>query len=178
MRRAVVLYWSQTGNTEKVATSIEHGLKQGGVDTTLRKIQEAQDVDFFDYDLVCFGVPSYSWHPPKPADEYLKAKFTQYKKENRVLPCAPPIEGKHALIFCTYSGPHTGIREAVPAGKYVGQFFEHLGFVVMDEWYVLSEFHGSEEFSTLGRMGNIKGLPSEQDLKRIEDQARLLVSRL
>jgi hypothetical protein len=48
----------------------------------------------------------------------------------------------------------------------------------MDEWYVLSEFHGSEEFSTLGRMGNIKGLPSEQDLKRIEDQARLLVSRL
>jgi menaquinone-dependent protoporphyrinogen IX oxidase len=76
MRRAVVLYWSQTGNTEKVATSIEHGLKQGGVDTTLRKIQEAQDVDFFDYDLVCFGVPSYSWHPPKPADEYLKAKLS------------------------------------------------------------------------------------------------------
>jgi len=82
------------------------------------------------------------------------------------------------LVFCTYSGPHTGIREAVPAGRYIGQFFEHLGFLVVDEWYVLSEFHGSEENSTLGRMGNIKGLPSEQDLKRIEDQARLLASRI
>jgi hypothetical protein len=81
-------------------------------------------------------------------------------------------------VFCTYSGPHTGIREAVPAGRYIGQFFEHLGFLVVDEWYVLSEFHGSEENSTLGRMGNIKGLPSEQDLKRIEDQARLLASRI
>jgi len=62
--------------------------------------------------------------------------------------------------------------------KYIGQFFEHLGFVVVDEWYILSEFHGSEQNSTFGRMGNIKGLPSEQDLKRIEDQARLLASRL
>jgi hypothetical protein len=67
---------------------------------------------------------------------------------------------------------------AVPAGKYVGQFFEHLGFTVVDEWYVLSEFHGSEENSTLGRMGNIKGLPCEQDLKRIEDHARLLASHI
>jgi hypothetical protein len=88
------------------------------------------------------------------------------------------VPGKDALIFCTYSGPHTGIREAIPAGTSVGQFFEHLGFVIVDEWYALSEFHESEEFSTVGRMGNIKGLPIQQDLKRIEDQARLLTSRL
>jgi hypothetical protein len=36
----------------------------------------------------------------------------------------------------------------VPVGKYVGRYFEHLGFRVLDEWYVLSEFHGSEENST------------------------------
>jgi hypothetical protein len=72
----------------------------------------------------------------------------------------------------------TGIREAVPAGKYAGQYFEHLGFAVADEWYVLAEFHGEEDMSTLGRMGNIRGLPTEQDLARIEDQARLLAARL
>jgi flavodoxin len=177
MRRAVVLYWSKTGNTEKVATSIHRGLEAGGFITVRMQVQDAQDVDFFQYDLVCIGFPSYSWHPPKPVDEYLKAKFAQYRKEGRVLAGAPTVSGKNALIFCTYSGPHTGIREAIPAGKYVGQFFEHLGFLVVDEWYVLGEFHGSEELSTLGRMGNIKGLPSEQDLRRIEDQARLLAAR-
>jgi len=48
----------------------------------------------------------------------------------------------------------------------------------VDEWYVLAEFRGNEEFSTKGRMGNIKGLPSEDDLRRIKDQARLLALRL
>jgi hypothetical protein len=178
MRRAVVLYWSKSGNTEKVAASIHRGLEAGGFAAAKMQVQDAQDVDFFQYDLVCIGFPSYSWHPPKPVDEYLKAKFAQYRKEGRVLAGAPAVSGKNALIFCTYSGPHTGIREAIPAGKYVGQFFEHLGFLVADEWYVLGEFHGSEELSTLGRMGNIKGLPSEQDLRRIEDQARLLAARV
>jgi hypothetical protein len=178
VKRAIVVYWSHSGNTEKVAMSIERGLTIAGMSTVLMKVQEAQNTDFFHYDLVCFGFPSHNWHPPKQADEYLKAKFSQYKKENRVILCAPPLKEKNALLFCTYSGPHTGIREAVPAVKYTGQFFEHIGFTVVDEWYVLSEFYGSEEMSTLGRMGNIKGLPNDGDLTRIEDQARLLVSRL
>jgi hypothetical protein len=178
VKKAIVLYWSQSGNTERVASSIQRGLDEGGFETLLKKLEEADRIDFFDYDLVCFGVPSYNWHPPKPADDYLKAKFSHYRKEGRIFLNAPGIQGKNALIFCTYSGPHTGIREAVPVGKYIGQFFEHLGFAVVDEWYVLGEFHGSEENSTLGRMGNIKGLPSEQDLQRVQGQARLLASRL
>ncbi len=178
MGKAVVLYWSHSGNTEKVAISIQRGLADGGFDVTIRKVQEAADIDFYDYDLVCFGAPSYSWHPPKPADDYLKAKFGRYRTDGKIRVGAPTIPGKNALIFCTYSGPHTGIREATPVGKYIGQFFEHLGFVVIDEWYVLSEFHGSEEMSTLGRMGDTRGLPAAEDLKRIEGQAKLLASRL
>ncbi len=93
---------------------------------------------------------------------------------------APVMEaqGKSALIFCTYSGPHTGIREALPAGKYMGQFFEHLGFIVVDEWYVVGEFHGSEENNRMGRMGDIRGLPDEDDLERIRGRAKALASRL
>jgi hypothetical protein len=178
MQRALVLYWSHSGNTEKVASSIRSGLELGGLTVTTRRVQESTEVDFFDYDLLCLGFPSYNWHPPKPVDEYLRARFARYRAEGRVIPGAPLVPGKNALIFCTYSGPHTGIREAIPAGKYAGQFFEHLGFAVVDEWYVLAEFHGDEELSTRGRMGDIKGLPSEQDLARIEDQARLLVARL
>ncbi len=178
MRRAVVLYWSHTGNTEKVAVRIHAGLAAGGLDVDLLRVKEAGDLDFFAYDLVCVGFPSYNWHPPKPVDDFLRRRFAHYRAEGRVIPYAPSVPGKHALIFCTYSGPHTGIREAVPAGKYAGQFFEHLGFSVLDEWYVLAEFHGDLEASTLGRMGDIRGLPTERDLKGIESRARLLASRL
>ena len=177
MKTALLLYWSATGNTEKVANSIAAGLQDAGWSVVQHKLAEAEEDSFFDYDLVCFGVPSYSWHVPAPAEKYLKAKFTEYKNEGRVMPGAPKI-GKNALLFCTYSGPHTGVREAVPAVKYVGQFFEHFGFDVVDEWYILSEFHGSEENSTLGRMGDIRGLPSEKDLERIRMAASNLAKRL
>ena len=178
MKKAIIIYWTNTKNTEKVALSIEKGLIQGGLDVTIKKVGEAEEEDFYNYDLVCFGVPSYNWHVPKPADEFLKRKFAQYKKDGKIIVNAPKIQGKSALVFCTYSGPHTGIREAVPVGKYVGQFFEHFGFTVVDEWYVLSEFIGSEECSTLGRMGNIKGLPNKDDLLRIEASALNLSARL
>lgn len=174
---AVIIYWSRTGNTEKVALSIKEGLEAAGVDTLLKRAEEAEGIDFFEYDLVCVGIPSYQWHPPEPMDSFLKSKFNEYRKKGYVRLAAPSVPGKNALIFCTYSGPHTGINEAIPAGKYIGQFFEHLGFTVLDEWYVLCEFHGSEEHSTRGRMGDIRGKPTEGDLKRIRDNAANLIKQ-
>jgi flavodoxin len=178
MKKALVIFQSITGNTGKVANSIHRGLVEGGFESTTKTIQDASDEDIFAYDLVCFGAPSYNWHVPKQTDDYLKALFNQNKKSGRIKPNAPKLSGKSCLVFCTYSGPHTGIREAIPAGKYIGQFFEHFGFTIVDEWYVLSEFIGSEELSTKGRMGDIRGLPSEQDLKRLKESASILASRL
>jgi len=178
MKKALVIYQSITGNTEKVAKSIHSGLTEGGFKSTIKTIKDATDEDFYAYDLVCFGAPSYNWHVPKPTDDFLKAKFNQYKKDGKIITNAPKIQGKNSLVFCTYSGPHTGIREAIPVGKYIGQFFEHFGFSVVDEWYILSEFVGNEELSTKGRMGDIRGLPTEHELTRIRESACILASRL
>ena len=178
MKKALVIFQSITGNTAKVAESIRRGLTEGGADVKLLAVREAGEEDFYDYDLVCFGAPSYNWSLPKAADEYLKKQFRRYKQDGRILPGAPRVPGKSALVFCTYSGPHTGIREAIPAGLYIGQFFEHFGFAVLDEWYILSEFVGSQEHNTLGRMGNITGLPDERELLRISESARNLLPRL
>ena len=178
MRKAVVIYWSAAGTTQKSAEHINEGLVQGGFESRLVNIKDKADVDLYEYDLVCIGTPSYNWHVPKPVGDFLKAKFSEYKKQGKVKAGAPKLDGKNALVFCTYSGPHTGIREAEPVGKYMGQYFEHFGFTVVDEWYILSEFAGNEELSTLGRMGNIKGLPSKDDLRRLKDMAYNLAKRL
>ena len=40
MKRAVILYWSSTGNTEKVAFAIKEGLETAGVNVSLMKTTE------------------------------------------------------------------------------------------------------------------------------------------
>jgi len=175
---AVIVYWSKTGNTEKVALAIQEGLEGAGVDVSLKRVEDAEDVDYYAYDLVCIGFPSHRWRPPKPMDEFLKAKFGAHHRQGRVKAGAPKVPGKNALIFCTYSGPHTGIREAIPAGLYAGQFFEHLGFTVLDEWYVVGEFHGAEEASTKGRLGDIRGRPNGEDLRKVKQDATQLANAM
>jgi flavorubredoxin len=177
LKKALIIYWSKTGNTAKVDNAIKQGLETAEAQATLKKQEAAEDVDYFDYDLVCIGSPSYSFHPPEPMAKFLKDKFMAYRKEGRIKPSAPKVRGKNALIFVTYSGPHTGIDEATPVGKYMAQFFEHLGFTVLAEWYVLSEFHGSLENSTQGRMGDIRGKPTEEDLLKIKEDTERLAKK-
>jgi hypothetical protein len=176
--RAAIIYWSKTGNTEKVAFAIKEALEASGVNVLLKRTDEAKDIDFSDYDLACMGFPTHQWRPPEPVGDFVRSKFGEYRKQGRIKLGAPKVPGKNALIFCTYSGPHTGINEAIPAGKYVGQFFEHLGFTVLDEWYIVGEYHGSEERSTRGRMGDIRGRPSEEDLRKVKQDVMHLLQGL
>ena len=176
--RALILYWSNTGNTEKVAFAIKNGLEDAGAEVTILKTTEAEDVDYFDYDLVCVGAPAIQWHPPKQITEFLLKKFDYYRKQEKIKTGAPKVEDKNALMFVTYSGPHTGLREATPVGLYMGQFFEHIGFTVLDEWYILSEFVGSEERSTKGRMGDIRGKPTKEELQKLRMDTKKLASKL
>ncbi len=174
---AIIIYWSQGGNTAQVAEAIRAGLADAGASVTLEKVSEAGDADWYAYDLVCIGFPSYQWSPPKPMDDYLKSRFAAYRKQGRVQVGAPALAGKNALIFCTFSGQHTGLREATPATLYAGQFFEHLGFTVLDTWHIVGRYHGNEEANTLGRMGDIRDRPNEADLRQARaDAARLAVA--
>ena len=176
--RAAVVYWSKTGNTGKAARAIRDGLEAGGGDVELWKVEDAGEIDYFDYDLICIGFPAYHWSPPQAVVQFLEQKHRSYARQGRVHIGAPLIANTNVLILCTYSGPHTGIREAIPAGKYAGQFFEHLGIPVLDEWYVVGEYHGNEEASTRGCLGDIRGRPNEEDLRQLREKAASLVRRL
>jgi hypothetical protein len=175
---ALLIYCSKTGNTAKAARAIRDGLEANGATVDLRTAEEAGDVDYFDYDLICVGFPSYQWAPPEAVVRLLKEKHRAYSRQGRVEPNASPVEGTEALIFCTYCGQHTGIDEATPAGKYAGQFFEHLGIRVVDEWYIVGEYHGNEEASTRGCLGDIRGRPTDEDLRRLRERATSLARRL
>ena len=176
--KVLVIYWSATRNTEKVANAIIQTLEQEKINYIFKKIADAAEEELYDYDLVFMGTPSYQFLPPEPVIHFVKRKMKLYNERGDIKPGAPHVAGKNAVIFCTYSGPHTGIREATPVGEYLGQFFEHIGFAVADKWYIVGEFHGREDFSTLGRLGDIRGRPNQQDLDEVKRNVSKLVNSL
>ena len=176
--RVLILYWSASGNTEKVANSIKIALEQGGIHPEVKKITETMEEDLYQYDLVFLGTPSYQFLPPEPVLKFIKQKMKLYAERGDIKPGAPQVPGKKAVVFCTYSGPHTGIREAIPVGEYLGQFFEHLGFEVTTKWYVIGEFHGRKDLSTQGKLGDIRGRPNREDLAKVENNVRELIKSL
>jgi multimeric flavodoxin WrbA len=177
--KALILYWSGTGNTEKVAHSIQQGLKEEGFKTDIVKISEGLEIDYFDYDLVSFGTPVYDGLPPKPVINFIKKKFKEYRRmPSEVRVPAKRVPGKRVLIFVTFAGHHVGIDEALPTGKYVVQEFEHFGFEVVGEWYVVGEHHGWDEGSTRGRLGTIKDQPNKTNLERVKKETVKLVKSI
>jgi len=78
--KALVVYWSKTKNTEKVAHAVKDGLLASGMDVVFKRTEEAADEDFFDYDFVCVGFPTYQWLPPEPAKDFFMKKLAEYRK--------------------------------------------------------------------------------------------------
>ena len=174
----LIIYWSATGNTEKVALTIQQTLAREGIHAKIKKVAEASEEELFQYDLIFLGTPSYSFLPPEPVLRFVREKMKLHSDRGDIKLCAPQIAGKTAVIFCTYSGPHTGIREATPVGEYLGQFFEHLGFEVAAKWYTVGEFHGREELSTQGKLGDIRGRPNQQDLAEVQENVLKLINSI
>lgn len=175
-KNALTLYWSKNGNTGKVAEKIHLTLIDAGLNSDLLEITEELEVEYLDYSLVFIGVPVYSNLPPEPA-----IKFLQQMKSRGVdiLPGAPEKPGIGSVVFCTYGGGHTGFNEALPCLKYMGQFLEHEGIRVIDEWAVLGSFpEADREYNETGRSGTIVDRPNENDLLDIEGKVRGLLKRM
>ncbi len=99
MKSAVIIYWSKTGNTEKVASAIREGLEAAGVQTIMKRSEDAEKVEFFDYDLVCLGSPAYEFHLPKPMADYIKTKLTDYRKRGFVKIVCPESPWEKRISF-------------------------------------------------------------------------------
>lgn len=175
--KSLILYWSSGGNTQKVADAIKSVLTEKGVRVDMVKITEDLVIDLYDYELVFFGAPSYQWIPPVPVQKFIKNTMNRYRGGVRPIG-APKKSGKFGVVFCTFGGIHTGVKEGYVAGKYMAQFFEHIGFFVLDEWYTPGKFQGWEEGSRLGKLGDISNRPDENDLTVIRNSTKELLQGL
>ena len=55
MAKAIVIFASTTGNTEALAESVSSGLKEGGLEVTVKNVADASVDELANYDLVVLG---------------------------------------------------------------------------------------------------------------------------
>jgi flavodoxin len=173
LMKVLNLYFSATGNTAKVAETISATVQQEGHQVDTVKITKDAEIDVLPYDLVFVGSGVYEWLPGLAMQKLFAKLRRQYVAAGQIKSAAPRRPGKNAAVYCTYGGAHTGINEAIPAVKYMGQLFDHLGFEIVGEWYLVGEYHGKyKDFSVGGRLGNIQGRPNEADLQDLAEKVK------
>ena len=73
MARILIVYYSSTGNTEKMAKLVEEGVKSEGCEAVCKKVEHTQAKELLDYDGIIMGSPTYygsmSWEVKKLFDE-------------------------------------------------------------------------------------------------------------
>ena len=58
MSKAAVIYWSQTGNTEQMATAIAEGIREGGMECDLLSVADTNAGAAAGYDKIALGCPA------------------------------------------------------------------------------------------------------------------------
>src|SRR5690606_2135886 len=58
MSKVLIIYWSGTGNTEKMAQLISQGAKSAGAEVELLNVALAEPDMVDDYDVIALGSPS------------------------------------------------------------------------------------------------------------------------
>lgn len=168
------LFFSSTGNTEAVAKQIAETTRDEGNEVETAKIAEGIDVDLFQYDFIFVGSGVYEWLPGQSVMKVFSELRKRYFEEGKLKPASPRMPGKKAVVYCTYGGAHTGVKEAIPAVKYIAQLLDHLGFEILDEWYIVGEYVPEKfrDFNISGRLGDIRGRPNADDLKAIAERVK------
>jgi NAD(P)H dehydrogenase (quinone) len=59
MAKALVIYYSRSGNTKKMAVAIGEGIKKEGVEVAVKDIKDTQPAELLQYDAVVIGSPTY-----------------------------------------------------------------------------------------------------------------------
>ena len=59
MSKAIVIYYSRSGNTKKMAEAVLQGLSKEGIDTVLKAVSEVEVDELLQYGAIIIGSPTY-----------------------------------------------------------------------------------------------------------------------
>jgi flavodoxin len=151
MVKALVVYDSVYGNTEKVAKALAAGLESGGVEVDVVKVDAVKFDVLGEVDLLCVGSPVHGWSASKPVKEFLER-----------LKSVKDLNGKKAFAFDTKMSKS---RLAGSAGGRIERKLKDLGFTIAKS---------SESAIVRGREGLLEESAEETFKQRGAELAKIL----
>jgi flavodoxin len=125
--KALIVYDTKTGMTEKIALAISAGMKEVGTIVVVKKVDEVTEEDFRSADAWIVGTPTHAWSASGPAKKALK------------LGIAAGASGKKGTSFDTrFDNSAKG-----GAGK-LQEMMENAGvqIVAPPEWFIVTGMKG------------------------------------
>ena len=114
--KSLIIYFSLTGNTRKVAHAIHNGINRHAERCDITTFKKADMSRLADYDLIVFGSPVWGGVPPHVT---------------RFINAMPSLKGKHGAVFCTHGASPERFFPLILEGlKKKGLFI--IGY---DDWY-------------------------------------------
>ena len=141
--KILIVYYSQSGNTQKIARSIRDGMRKSGDEVVLKFLKKVSFEELADYDVIGFGSPVWYEMPPN------LRRFTEDM---------PYMDGKLAFSFCTHGTmPDLYFPLAIPRLQRKG-----LRIIGWKNWY------GDGNIQIFPEPYYTAGHPDQQDLDEAE----------
>lgn len=86
--KSAIIYFSQTGNTKKIAEAIKRGIVSAAGRCDIFKLKDVKAADLPRYDLIGLGCPVFAYREPANVRDFIES--------------LPPLNGKHSFVFATH----------------------------------------------------------------------------
>ena len=116
MVKAVIVYYSMFGNTEKISRALAAGLESGGIDVEVVNVDAVKFDELDKADLLCVGSPVQTWSVSKPVNKLLES-----------LRNVKGLRGKKAFAFDT----KMRFRLAGSAGDKIERKLKDMGLIII-----------------------------------------------
>jgi flavodoxin/NAD-dependent dihydropyrimidine dehydrogenase PreA subunit len=151
--KSIVVYYSQSGNTRKIAKAIQAGMGRVIKESDIAALKEISPKDLVKYDLIGLGSPVWGYKETPNMTAFIND--------------IAGVKGKHAFPFCTHGTQPSGfMQHMIPALKRKG-----LIVVGFNDWY------GGCINQVLPKPYFTDGHPDDIDLKEAEDFGREMAER-
>ncbi len=153
MASACILYFSQTGNTERVAYTIAGRFQSEGLESVTLHLDDVHDFPeaYEDADILGIGFPTFFGYPPPPVMKFIEALGGK---------------GRNAFVFTTYGGSTAGDSLYDAARALADHGYAILGGLKVE---------GFDNYPQSIWLKINEGRPNEIDLARSEEFAALVI---
>lgn len=138
----LIIYFSQTGGTERIAQKIKQGILNQGNSCDIIGIKEAKSKDLGKYDIIGIGTPTFYYREPVNVRNFILAM--------------EKVDGKHCILFCTH-------------GSIIGNTFYYMNEELANRGYIVIGTFDSYSESSIQFYPKIMHTQNHPDEKEIEE---------